>query len=401
MKRLSYLILSAILATTFFTTQSCNKDDDKTEKKEVEVIPLENDEEKSPDQNEESSDQFPEITAANEVTHSDLDFAYGADPGWITAMEKQSKKFYNTDGNEADCFEILSGIGINAARFRVWVNPSNETGIWGLCNAEDVIKKAIRAQNAGMKIMIDFHYSDTWADPSNQKKPAAWDNAATVSDLADSAAAFTKFVLENLKAKNVDVNWVQIGNETRTGMMTTSSTGDSTTVNGNMGENYKTIHNKCAAAARAIFPNTKIVIHFQDGQKSLYSSFTSIVKDLDMDILGFSLYPEYTNNGSYWVADVNGISESQYSKCAKVMNSFATSYKKETMICEIGTTNIEKETAGATLKTAFDYIKTNVSSCKGIFYWEPECYNSFNNYGMGGFTTSGKPADALVTTYKH
>ncbi|MBR5710156.1 MAG: glycosyl hydrolase 53 family protein [Thermoguttaceae bacterium] len=333
---------------------------------------------------------------------SDLDFAYGGDISWVSAMEKQGKTFANAQGEAGDCFEILSSAGMNAARFRVFVNPSEwSAGVWGLCDINDVVTKSIRAQKSGMKIMIDFHYSDTWADPSHQKKPTAWDDAATVDDLGDRAAAFTKLTLERLKAAGVDVSWVQIGNETRGGMMTTSSTGQKTDVNGAMGDNYVVIHNRCAFAARRAFPRVKIITHFENGQSALDEKQIEVLKKLDFDILGLSLYPEYVNHGGYWAPDVNGIAEKQYKKCAEYMNSFAKEFGKETMICEIGVTRIETPSNGASLKAAFDYIKTNVPSCKGIFYWEPECYDGFNHYRMGGFTRSGQPAPALTDIFKH
>ena len=334
--------------------------------------------------------------------HTDVDFAYGGDISWVTAMEKQGKTFVNASGEASDCFELLSSVGMNAARFRVFVNPSaRDGGVWGLCDIDDVVTKSTRAQKSGMKIMIDFHYSDTWADPSHQKKPAAWDDAATVDDLGDRAAAFTQLTLERLKAAGVDVAWVQIGNETRGGMMTTSSTGKSTDVNGAMGDNYMVIHNRCAFAARRAFPHVKIVTHFENGQSALGEKQIAVLKMLDFDILGLSLYPEYVKQGEYWAPDVNGISEKQYKNCAENMNAFASECGKETMICEIGVTRIEIPSNGATLKAALDYIKSNVPSCKGIFYWEPECYSGFNHYSMGGFTRSAQPAPALIDFYKH
>ncbi len=334
--------------------------------------------------------------------HTDADFAYGGDISWVTAMEKQGKTFVNASGEAADCFELLSSAGMNAARFRVFVNPSEwSAGVWGLCDIDDVVTKSIRAQKAGMKIMIDFHYSDTWADPSHQKKPAAWDDSSTVDDLGDRAAAFTKLTLERLKAAGVDVSWVQIGNETRGGMMTTSSTGKSTDLNGSMGDNYVVIHNKCASAAREVFPLVKIITHFEGGQRPLWKEHRAILKKLDFDILGLSLYPEYIKQGEYWAPDVNGISEKLYKNCAENMNAFAAEFGKETMICEIGVTRIEIPSNGATLKAAFDYIRSNVPSCKGVFYWEPECYSGFNHYSMGGFTRSGQPAPALIDIFKH
>jgi len=388
MKKLTYILISAMIA---IGAVSCGDDDDtqKDNKKDPEVIPL---------TDEGTETDVSDVEKANPVTHSDLVFAYGCDPSWITEMEKDGVKLKNESGEESDCFKILTGIGMDAARFRIWVNPEVKSGVQ-FCALKDVITKAVRAQNAGMKIMIDFHYSDTWADPSNQKKPAAWDAAPSVDALADSAADFTKKCLEALKACNIDVNWVQVGNETRSGMMRTTSTGAKTDINGDMGANYVTIHNKCAKAARGVYPETKIVTHFQNGQDALYSSFTNIVKQLDLDILGFSLYPSWDNTVNSYSPD--GISEAYYTQCANVMNSFATTYGKETMICEIGTTNIEQSTAGASLKSAFDYIKTNVSSCKGIFYWEPESFYGWGNYNAGGFTTTAQPAQALIDAYKH
>src|ERR1035437_8555227 len=96
-------------------------------------------------------------------------YAKGADISWLTEMETSGKKFYNSAGVEQDCIDLLKSKGINSIRLRVWVNPVD-----GWNNKADVVAKAIRANNKGMRIMIDFHYSDTWADPSHQTKPVAW-----------------------------------------------------------------------------------------------------------------------------------------------------------------------------------------------------------------------------------
>ena|ERR1035437_6677328 len=96
-------------------------------------------------------------------------YAKGADVSWLTEMEAAGKKFYNSAGVEQDCFDVLKSKGINSIRLRVWINPVDN---WN--SKADVVAKAVRAMNKGMRIMIDFHYSDTWADPANQTKPAAW-----------------------------------------------------------------------------------------------------------------------------------------------------------------------------------------------------------------------------------
>ena len=87
-------------------------------------------------------------------------FAKGADISWVTEMEKSGMKFYNANGKQTDCFELMKELGMNAIRLRVWVNPTD-----GYCNKADVVAKALRAKALGLELMIDFHYSDSWADP--------------------------------------------------------------------------------------------------------------------------------------------------------------------------------------------------------------------------------------------
>ena len=90
------------------------------------------------------------------------DYAKGADISWLTQMEADGQKFYTAAGKEMECTALMKELGFNAIRLRVWVDPFD-----GWCAKEDVLVKAKRAQELGMRIMIDFHYSDTWADPSN------------------------------------------------------------------------------------------------------------------------------------------------------------------------------------------------------------------------------------------
>ncbi len=140
-------------------------------------------------------------------------FAKGADISWLTEMENSGVKFYNTAGTQNDCMKILRDLGMNSIRLRVWVNP-----VQGWCNKEDVLLKAWRAQNLGFRIMIDFHYSDHWADPGKQTKPEAWENM-NFSELTQAVATHTSEVLQFLKEKGIMVEWVQVGNETGNGML--------------------------------------------------------------------------------------------------------------------------------------------------------------------------------------
>ena len=100
---------------------------------------------------------------------NDIHFSKGADISWVTEMEKDGIRFYNAEGKETECTALLKELGFDAIRLRVWVDPEG-----GWCGKEDVLVKARRAHALGMHIMIDFHYSDSWADPSKQNVPVAW-----------------------------------------------------------------------------------------------------------------------------------------------------------------------------------------------------------------------------------
>jgi arabinogalactan endo-1,4-beta-galactosidase len=140
-------------------------------------------------------------------------FAKGADIGWLSQMESSGIKFYDHTGIEQDCIELLKTKGINSIRLRVWVNPAN-----GWCNADDVMKQAIRAKKMGMRIMIDFHYSDYWADPGKQNKPAAWKDLS-FDKLVMALSLHTTSVMNKLVSNGVIPEWVQVGNETNDGML--------------------------------------------------------------------------------------------------------------------------------------------------------------------------------------
>ena len=124
-------------------------------------------------------------------------FAKGADVSWLTEMEQDGVKFYNQNGKAEECMWLLRDLGTNAIRLRVWVNPEG-----GWCGKDDVIAKASRAQALGYRLMIDFHYSDTWADPGNQKVPAAW-QGYTFEQMKQAVANHTKDVLSALKERGV------------------------------------------------------------------------------------------------------------------------------------------------------------------------------------------------------
>ena len=302
-------------------------------------------------------------------------FAKGADVSWVTEMEASGKKFYNSSGKETECMQLLKSIGINTIRLRVWVNPAG-----GYNNKADVIAKAVRAKNLGMRIMIDFHYSDIWSDPGKQTKPAAW-AAQDIAMLKISLANHTTDVLNALKTAGVTPEWVQVGNETNDGMLWPE--GKAST---NMA-NFAQLINAGYDAVKSVFPSSKVIVHISNGyDNSLFRwMFDGLkINGAKWDVIGMSLYPTTAN----W-ATLN-------SQCLSNMNDMVARYNKEVMIVEVGM-NWDQSAA---CKSFLDDLITKTVSLTGskglgILYWEPEAYNNWQGYTLGAFDNSGKPTSAL------
>lgn len=149
-------------------------------------------------------------TLFNRSAHED--FAFGADVSFVPQMEGWGTKWLDKDGRQKDILQILKEQGINSVRLRVWTVGS------GASSKGEVVSMCKRAKAKGMSVMIDFHYSDTWADPGSQTIPSAWTDHS-VDALAKNIYDHTKDVLSAIKAAGVVPKWVQVGNETKRGML--------------------------------------------------------------------------------------------------------------------------------------------------------------------------------------
>ncbi len=306
-------------------------------------------------------------------------FAYGADVSWVTEMEEAGKKFFSSDGSEMECMTLLKSLGINSIRLRVWVNPPD-----GWCNAQDVLTKAIRANNLGLRLMIDFHYSDTWADPGKQTKPVAW-SSLSFEDLKTALANHTIEVLTLLKDNDITPEWVQIGNETGDGMLWEDGRASK-----NM-KNYAELTTTGYNAVKSVFPTTKVIVHLQNGyDNNLYQWIFDGLKNNGgkWDVIGMSVYP-------YWYKTKNDWQNCNID-CLNNMNDLVNRYGKEIMAVECGMDWYQPEICKNFLSDLITKTKS-VSNGKGlgVFYWEPECYNNWNGYTMGAFDNSGRPTVAL------
>ncbi|GEM65140.1 arabinogalactan endo-beta-1,4-galactanase [Sphingobacterium faecium NBRC 15299] len=297
--------------------------------------------------------------------------AQGADVSWITEMEASGVQFYNTGGTSVDGMKLVQSLGVDAVRLRVWVNPQN-----GWCNQDDLLVKARRAKHLGMRLLIDFHYSDTWADPGQQNKPAAW-STLSFSELKAAVASHTTSVLQLLKDNGIQPEWVQVGNETGNGMLWEDGKASV-----NMA-NYAALNNAGYDAVKAILPNSKVIVHLQNGQdNSLFRWLFDGLKNNGgkWDVIGMSLYPNKENWEAYNTACINNI------------NDMIGRYQSEVMICEVGMSWDEEEVAEQWLKELLK-AANGIPNQKvlGIFYWEPLAYAGWNGYTLGALDNNGRP----------
>lgn len=138
----------------------------------------------------------------------------GVDLSYVNELEDCGAVFHDREGNVADPFEIFADNGANIVRLRLWHGPA-----WtDYSTFEDVKVSIRRAKAAGMEVLLDFHYSDDWADPGDQIVPAAWADLESVEDLANALYTYTYGVLDALAADDLLPEYVQVGNETNTSL---------------------------------------------------------------------------------------------------------------------------------------------------------------------------------------
>lgn len=300
-------------------------------------------------------------------------FARGADVSWLTQMESEGMTFMNKAGVPTECMKLLKeDCNVDAIRLRVWVNPAG-----GWSSADDVLVKARRAAALGLRVMIDFHFSDTWADPAHQQMPAAWDGL-DLSGLKAAVAEHVGSVLGKLKAYNVTPEWVQIGNETRTGMMWPVGKIDN-------GTSYAELTNAGYDAVKAVFPKASVIVHIDGGDNlALYTRVFNYMETNGgkYDMIGMSLYPE-TGKASEYV-----------DKCVSNITKLFDTYGKPVMICEIGMDYDQAEECRDCIASLIAKGQAT-GHLKGIFYWEPQAPAGYNEGYRKGCFDGGKPTVAL------
>ena len=241
------------------------------------------------------------------------DFIFGMDVSSVIAEEQSGVRYCDFQGREADLFRVLADNGLNCIRVRVWNHPYDGQGNGyggGNCDIEKAVEIGRRATEHGMKLLVDFHYSDFWADPGKQMVPLAW-QGMEIGEKTEAVYAFTRKCLEKLRENQVDVKLVQVGNETNNGMC---------------GEkDWSSIQRLMQAGARAVrevYPEALVALHFANPEKA--DSYAAYAKEMaryqvDYDVFGTSYYP-------YWHGTLENLS--------RVLAGIAQTYGKKVMVLE-------------------------------------------------------------------
>ena len=246
--------------------------------------------------------------------HLPEDFFLGMDVSSVLSLEASGVRYRDTDGTEKDLFALLSENGVNLIRVRVWNDPFDSDGNGyggGNNNIEAAVEIGRRAAAYGLPLLVDFHYSDFWADPSKQQTPKAWEGM-DIKAKAEALYTYTADCLSRLKAEGIRVSMVQLGNET----------------NGRMcGERIwmNIVHHLMKAGSRAVrevYPDALVAVHFTNPESAdtmLNYASKLAYYDLDYDVFGTSYYP-------YWHGTLDNLK--------RVLGEIAETYGKQVMVME-------------------------------------------------------------------
>ena len=296
-------------------------------------------------------------------------FWLGADISGTTELEARGERLYNRNGDIRENTALMKELGLNAVRLRVWVNPRG-----GFCSKEDVLAMAKRAKYYGMAVMIDFHYSDWWADPGKQPIPGVW-QYFSYDEMKHALAQHTMETLRLLKDHGIDVKWVQVGNETTHGFLWPMARAEEHM------EQYAGLTEAGYQAVKTVYPEASVIVHLDGGcdPKRFDFIFDGLRQHgAHWDMIGMSVYP-------YWDMDAKLTASWQETIEAVVANikRLNRKYGCEVMIVETGVEAKKPEQGKVIMAEIIAAAKKRCDGhCKGVFYWAPELEGA---YPLGAF----------------
>ncbi|MGR6741255.1 glycosyl hydrolase 53 family protein [Microbacterium sp. F1-18] len=314
----------------------------------------------------------PSTITVPRVENLPADFIGGVDVSSMLSLEESDVVFRDADGEPGDLFAILRDAGVSDIRIRVWNDPFDADGN-GYGGGDVDVTRAVdigrRATAAGLGVLVDFHYSDFWADPAKQQAPKAW-AGMTVDEKAAATGTFTRDALTRFRDAGVDVRMVQVGNETNGGIAGVSGWND-----------MARIFSAGSAAIRDVMPEALVVLHFTNPERpGFYAGVAREleVRDVDYDVFASSYYP-------FW----HGTPEN----LTAVLSQIAETYDKKVLVAETswaytlddgdGHPNVVKTPEDATrypvsvqgqataVRDVVQAVANVGDAGLGVFYWEP------------------------------
>lgn len=308
------------------------------------------------------------------VENMPADFMRGVDISTIMSQEQSGVRYADETDQTGDIFNILKTNGVNYVRLRVWNDPYNQAGQgYGAGNVDltKAIEMGKRATKAGMKVFVDFHYSDFWADPGRQIPPKAWTNF-TLGQKATALYDYTKDSLQQMLAAGVDVCMVQVGNET---------TGQG--IAGEAGDGRYQLFAAGSRAIREVDPSILIAFHFTNPERT--STILNYAKGLATNNIDYDVFA--TSYYAFWHGSLDNLTH--------VLNTVAKTYGKKTIVAETsyaytladgdGQKNVVNSmdqiniggypaTIQGQANSLRDVMNATVKAgpnALGVFYWEP------------------------------
>lgn len=306
-----------------------------------------------------------------------MQFIKGMDVSMMKELEIYKANYY-LNGHKKDLFTILKECGVDMIRLRIWQDPYDEEGKpygGGMNDLFATMELAERTIKSGMSFMLNFHYSDFWADPAKQVKPKAWEHLDN-KGLETAVYLHTVNILKSLKNRNLIPEMVQVGNEITNGLLWPEGHID----------NPETMAELLKAGIRGVrqeCPNTKIVLHLDFGtDNKIYTKWFDKIAPfgLDFDVIGMSYYPHWNGGLNLLLDNMNDISK-KYDKDVLIAET-SIGYTTDTLGCKGLVFSEEQERATgypATMEGQEAFLKDLFSTVRsvnnhrgiGVFYWEP------------------------------
>ncbi len=305
------------------------------------------------------------VTNEKYTPHRVTDKIVGADISFLPELESKGEKF-SVDGVEGDAIAIMKAHGFNYIRLRIFNEPANPKGYSpgkGFCDLDHTMQMAKRIKSAGLKFLLDFHYSDYWADPGQQNKPAAW-VGQDFTTLKKSLYDYTVKVMRALKDQGTAPDMVQVGNEINHGMVWPDGAIDHL-------DSLAQLIYAGVKGVKAVSPKTAIMLHIALGGQNAESRFfldNMVARNVPFDVIGLSYYPK-------WHGTLADLSHN--------MSDLAKRYPQQVMVAEY--TQLKKEVNDIAFtapgnKAVGTFIWEPLSTWEMIFDWHGKANDLINIY---------------------